>query len=127
MFSKQDYKDQANAMKFLGITGLGWFLILVVFILLATAIGLGVEKWRQNRLTAITRQTNQYVTTQQTAIQVGLQEIAANNIDLVKDPENATLAASVRAANMAICNRIKTAAQRIEPRYVPAELYAVCP
>lgn len=127
MFKKQDYKDQASAMAFLGISGLGWLLILIAFSLLVTAIWLGVEKWRQNRLTAITRQTNQYVTTQQTSIQVGLQEIAANMVDLSKDPDNATLAASIRAANMAICNRIKTAAQRIDPQYVPQELYAVCP
>jgi len=121
MFKKQDYKDAASATAFLGLNLVTWVVILIVISIGVTAVWLGVERWRQNRLTEIMRQTNQYVTTQQTMMLTWADEYRENEIKAA-ETSNAEVKTALRSQNMALCEQMRQSSVRIDAQYIPADV-----
>jgi hypothetical protein len=118
MFGKKEYKEAANATVFIGVNIVVWVIGLVLLSLAVTAVWLGVERWRQNRITEIMRQTNQYVTTQQTMMMTWADEYQENKVRIA-ETNNAELKNALSSQNSAICEQIRQASIRIDPQYVP--------
>jgi len=118
MFGKDEYKQAGSAFVFLGLNLTAWVIVLIVLTLGITAVSLGVEKWRQNKLTEITRQTNQYVTTQQTMLSTWAIEYRNNESKAAE--AGGDVAVALYSQNKALCERMQMTAARIDPQYIPA-------
>ena len=124
MFGKKEYKEAASASTFLGLNLIGWIIFFVVISIVLTGVYLGIEKWRQNRLTEIMRQTNQYVTTQQTMMLTWADEYQENNVRAA-ETDNAELKTSLHSQNIALCEQMRQASVRIDAQYVPPSVSAI--
>lgn len=116
--SRDDYKEAGSWGTFLGLNLVAWIVVFFVISILLSVGYLAFEKYRQNRLTDITRQTNQYVTTQQQMMLTWAEDYAK-----VKAKAGATNDANTRAAlelqAMALCDQIKRASIGVEEKYWP--------
>lgn len=118
MFDKGDYKQAASTGTFLGCNIIVWAIFFVVLSIAVTSAYLIYEKWYQNRLTDITRQTNQYVTTQQTSLTTWADEYLDNQTKIA-ETSNVSLKEALASQNIALCERMRMTAQRIDQDYVP--------
>ncbi len=123
-FGRKDYKEAASASTFLGLNLIGWIIFFVVISIVLTGVYLGIEKWRQNRLTEIMRQTNQYVTTQQTQMMTWSTQYQENEVRAAES-DSVELKSALRSQNIALCEQIRQASQRIEPQYWPAPAVSI--
>lgn len=124
MFGKKEYKEAASATAFLGLGAAAWVIILVILSIVATSGWLLYQKWYINKNTEIMRQTNQYITTQQTMLNTWANEYRMNEINIAAI-DNAETIAALKAQNRVMCDQMSMAAQRIPAEYVPAEAKAI--
>ncbi len=105
---------------------------IVVMALVLTGLGVGLEAaglqwyapWREDRRTEVTRNTNQYVTTQQQAILGLLQAYQQAEVNLAFWQGTPTMQTTIEATRGQQLQKVRgmcDAAARIDDPYVPSE------